>query len=291
MSLFSARLVLQTAAAMVAFAANSLLCRIALVGGWIDAPTFASVRIGSGALLLAWLVRGTARGARAPVDRWAVLSLAAYLLPFTLAYLTLDAGSGALLLFGSAQLTMLGVGLYRGERCSWLGWVGMVAAAAGFVTLLAPTGGGPRLGGAMLMTIAGIAWGVYSLRGHASRQPLVSTAQNFAFVLPWALAINLLFTAHVHVSAHGVALAAASGMLASALGYILWYAALPRLTAISAGTVQLSVPVIAAIGGIIVLDEQPTRRLAICAVAILGGIALVARQRYRPAAVTGPVSS
>src|SRR4029078_2810668 len=134
----SPRLALQTAAAMVAFAANSLLCRIALVGGWIDAPTFASVRICSGALLLAWLVRGVDRGARAPVDRWAVLSLVAYLLPFTLAYLTLDAGSGALLLFGAAQLTMRGVGLYRGERCSWLGWTGVAAAGIGFVALLAP---------------------------------------------------------------------------------------------------------------------------------------------------------
>jgi drug/metabolite transporter (DMT)-like permease len=276
-------LALQTAAAMLAFAANSLLCRIALVGGWIDAPTFASVRIGSGALLLAWLVRGTERGARAPVDRWAVLSLAIYLLPFTLAYLTLDAGSGALLLFGAAQLTMLGVGLYRGERCSPLGWGGMAAAAIGFVALLAPAGGGPRFGGAALMTVAGVAWGAYSLRGRASRQPLVSTAQNFLFVLPWALAINLLFAARIHVSAPGFALAAASGMLASALGYIVWYAALPRITAITAGTVQLSVPVIAALGGVLVLDEQPTRRLVLCGIAILGGIALVARQRFEPA--------
>lgn len=285
MSRISPRLVLQTAAAMVAFAANSLLCRIALVGGWIDAPTFASVRIGSGALLLAWLVRGTDRGARAPADRWAVLSLAAYLLPFTLAYLTLDAGTGALLLFGAAQLTMLGVGLYRGERCSWLGWTGVAAAAIGFVALLAPASGGAHFGGAALMTVAGVAWGAYSLRGRASRQPLVSTVQNFWYVLPWALAINLLFAARVHASAQGLALAAASGMLASALGYIVWYAALPRLTAIAAGTVQLSVPVIAALGGVLVLDEQPTRRLVVCGIAILGGIALVSRQRNESAAI------
>jgi drug/metabolite transporter (DMT)-like permease len=285
MSLFSARLALQTAAAMVAFAANSLLCRIALVDGWIDAPTFASVRIASGALVLAWLVRGVTRGTRAPPDRWAVSSLAAYLLPFTLAYLTLDAGSGALLLFGAAQLTMLGVGLYRGERCSWLGWGGVAAAAIGFVALLAPGGtGGPRLGGAALMTVAGVAWGAYSLRGHASRQALVSTAQNFWFVLPWALAINLLFAAHVHVTATGVALAAASGTLGSALGYVVWYTAPPRLTAITAGTVQLSVPVIAAFGGVLLLHEQPTPRLVLCGAAILGGIGLVARQRDRPAA-------
>ena len=282
MSLISPRLALQTAAAMTAFAANSLLCRVALAGGWIDAPTFASVRIGSGALLLAWLVRGVDRGTRAPADWWAVGSLAAYLLPFTLAYLTLDTGSGALLLFGAAQLTMLGVGLYRGERCSWLGWGGMAAAAIGFVVLLAPDGGAPRFTGAALMTVAGVTWGVYSLRGQASRQPLVATAQNFWLVLPWALGINLLFAGGVHVSAPGLGLAAASGMLGSALGYIVWYTALPRLRAITAGTVQLSVPVLAAFGGVLVLHEQPTRRLLLCGIAILGGIALVARQRYRP---------
>lgn len=276
-------LALQTAAAMVTFAANSLLCRIALVGGWIDAPTFATVRIASGALLLAWLVRGTQRDTRDPVDRWAVASLAVYLLPFTLAYLTLDAGSGALLLFGAAQLTMLGVGLYRGERCSWLGWCGVAAASVGFVALLAPGGGAPPFRGATLMTLAGVAWGAYSLRGHASRQPLVSTTQNFLFVLPLALAINLMFAAGVHVSVQGLALATASGTLASALGYVVWYSALPRLAAITAGTVQLSVPLIAAFGGVLVLDERPTGRLVVCGLAILGGIALVARRRRLPA--------
>ena len=274
-------LALQTAAAMVAFAANSLLCRLALAGGWIDAPTFATVRIGSGALLLTWLVRGGGRRDR--VDWWAVGSLVAYLLPFTLAYLTLGAGTGALLLFGAAQLTMIGVGLYRGERRSWLAWCGAGAAATGFVTLLVPGATAPPLTGAAQMTLAGVAWGVYSLCGQVSRQPLSSTAQNFLFVLPWALAINLVFFAGVHVTPRGLALASVSGTLTSALGYVAWYSALPRLPAITAGTVQLSVPVIAAFGGVLLLAEPVTPRLLLCALAILGGIGLVLWRRPRPA--------
>lgn len=270
----------QTAAAMTAFAANSLLCRIALANRLIDAPSFATLRIASGALLLVWLARGENRGtARSAPDWAAAASLAAYILPFTLAYLTLGAGSGALLLFGAAQLTMLGAGLKRGERPSVLGWCGIVAASLGFVLLLAPGAGGVPLGGGALMTVAGVAWGVYSLRGRASRRPLTSTAQNFLFTLPWVIAINLVFLHDVRWSAAGVALALASGTLASALGYIVWYSALPRLSAIAAGTVQLSVPVIAALGGVLLLDERVTWRLLACALAILGGIALVGRAR------------
>jgi drug/metabolite transporter (DMT)-like permease len=279
----SLAIAVQTAAAMVAFAANSLLCRIALANGLIDAPSFASLRIASGALLLVWLAHGESRGApRAPTDWAAAASLAAYILPFTLAYLTLGAGSGALLLFGAAQLTMLGVGLYRGERPAPLGWCGLAAASAGFVLLLAPGADGVPLAGGALMTAAGVAWGVYSLRGRASRQPLRSTAQNFLFTLPWVLAINLAFAGGVHWSATGVALALASGTLASALGYVVWYSALPRLSAIAAGTVQLSVPVIAALGGVLLLDERLTWRLGACGLAILGGIALVGRPRAAP---------
>jgi drug/metabolite transporter (DMT)-like permease len=275
-----AAIALQTAAAMIAFAANSLLCRIALAGDLIDAPSFATLRIASGAVLLAWLARRSGRTSpAAPTDWVAAVSLVVYLLPFTLAYLTLDAGSGALLLFGAAQLTMLGTGLYRGERPSSLGWIGLVAAAIGFVSLLAPGADAPPLLGGGLMTLAGIAWGVYSLRGRHSDDPVASTARSFLFALPWVLVINLAFASQVHSTAAGATLALASGILASALGYVIWYATLPFLSAITAGSVQLSVPLIAAVGGALLLGEQLSLRLAGCAVAILGGIALASGQR------------
>jgi drug/metabolite transporter (DMT)-like permease len=274
----------QTAAAMVAFAANSLFCRIALAGGLLDAPSFATLRIASGALLLLWLVRARGGGRHEPIDWVGSISLAIYLLPFTLAYLTLDTGTGALLLFGAAQLTMLGMGLAHGERPSSAGWCGIAAAAAGFVWLLAPGAGAPPIVGGGLMTVAGIAWGVFSLRGRLSAAPIASTARAFLFALPWVLLINLAFVGDVHWTLEGAALAVASGTIASALGYIAWYTALPHLSAIAAGTVQLSVPVIAALAGALFLGEQPTLRWLACGTAILGGIALVSRQsRARPA--------
>jgi drug/metabolite transporter (DMT)-like permease len=278
---------LQTAAAMVAFAANSLFCRVALSGNLLDAPSFATLRIASGGLLLFWLVR-TRNGAgsrREPIDWIGSISLAVYLLPFTLAYLTLDTGTGALLLFGAAQLTMLGMGLAHGERPSWSGWCGIAAATAGFVWLLAPGAGAPPLVGGGLMTVAGIAWGMFSLRGRLSAAPIAATARAFLFALPWVLVVNLAFLSDVHWTLEGAALAIASGTIASALGYIAWYTALPHLSAIAAGTVQLSVPVIAAIGGTLFLGEQPSLRWLACGAAILGGIALVGRQgRARSAA-------
>ena len=279
----SLALALQTSAAMVAFAANSLLCRLALQARSIDPASFASIRIVSGALLLAWLVRRRPRDA-ASTDWVAALALVAYLLPFTLAYLTLDAGTGALLLFGAVQLTMLAVGLYGGERCTALGWCGIAAAVGGFVYLLAPGHGAPPLGGAAAMALAGIAWGVYSLRGRGSLDPLASTARNFLLAVPWVLAVNVAAAGRVHVSAAGVALALGSGAVASALGYVAWYAALRRLSALAAGTVQLSVPAIAAFGGIALLGEGASVRLLVSSAAILGGIALVARQRRAPRA-------
>lgn len=270
---------LQTAAAMVAFAANSLFCRIALAGGLLDAPSFATLRIASGALLLLWLVRARDDGrTREPIDWVGSISLAIYLLPFTLAYLTLDTGTGALLLFGSAQLTMLGMGLAHGERPAWSGWCGIAAAAAGFVWLLVPGAGAPPIVGGALMTVAGIAWGVFSLRGRLSAAPIASTARAFLFALPWVLLVNLALLRDVHWTLAGVSLAVASGTVASALGYIAWYTALPQLSAIAAGTVQLSVPVIAALGGTLFLGEQPSLRWLVCGAAILGGIALVSRQ-------------
>lgn len=265
-----------TVAAMLAFAANSLLCRLALQQGGIDPASFASIRLVSGAMVLFAIVRFQS-GPPAPrhVDGLAALMLFAYVAFFSFAYVTLPAGTGALILFGAVQLTMLGAGLRSGERFGLLAWFGLGLAVAGLVYLVSPGVAAPPLQGAVLMAAAGVAWGVYSLRGRKVADPLAATASNFMRAVPLALALNLLWAAKVHASPIGVALAVASGALTSGIGYVIWYAALPRLTSMRAATVQLSVPLIAAFGGVALLAEALTPRLLVASVAILGGIAVV----------------
>lgn len=273
-----------TAAAMVAFAANSLLCRLALQHQGIDPASFGSIRLVSGALTLALVVRLRVRQpSPARADWLAAAMLFAYVAFFSFAYLSLPAGTGALILFGAVQLTMLGAGLGSGERFGTLAWLGFVLAAGGFVYLVLPGVAAPPLLGAVLMAIAGVAWGVYSLRGRGVADPLAATARNFLRAVPLALALSLLFVARAHADATGIALAVASGAVTSGLGYVIWYAALGRLSAMQAATVQLSVPLLAAIGGVLLLSEAITPRLAAASVAILGGIAIVLSQKSRNA--------
>jgi drug/metabolite transporter (DMT)-like permease len=275
------RTALLTALAMVAFAANSILCRLALQDPAIDAASFGSVRLVSGAVALAVIVhllRGEANPARP--DWWAAAMLFLYVACFSFAYLYLSAGTGALILFGAVQLTMFMVGLRRGERFRPLAWAGFAMAIAGLAFLLAPGVTAPSPLGAALMAVAGVAWGVYSLRGRGVASPLQATAANFARAVPFALAVSIVFASDFRVSPHGVLLAVASGALTSGIGYVVWYAALRGLAAMSAATVQLSVPVLAAIGGATLLAEEITLRLVVAALATLGGIALVlARKR------------
>jgi drug/metabolite transporter (DMT)-like permease len=178
---------------------------------------------------------------------------------------------------------MLGAGLGSGERFGTLAWLGFVLAAGGLVYLVLPGVAAPPLLGAVLMAIAGVAWGVYSLRGRGVADPLAATARNFLRAVPLALALSLLFVARAHADATGIALAVASGAVTSGLGYVIWYAALGRLSAMQAATVQLSVPLLAAIGGVLLLSEAITPRLAAASVAILGGIAIVLSQKSRNA--------
>lgn len=279
----SATIVL-TAFAMAAFAANSLLCRAALSDtlrdGHIDPATFGAVRVTAGALVLACAMRVKSRPAAKP-DWRAAAMLFAYVAAFSFAYLTLPAGTGALILFGAVQLTMFAVGLAGGERFALPGWMGLALAAAGLVVLVLPGVAAPPLAGAALMAVAGAAWGAYSLRGRGVPDPLAATASNFLRALPLALLLGLCFIARAHADATGVLLAIASGALTSGLGYVIWYAALRGLSALQAASVQLSVPVIAACGGTLWLDEAFTPRLAVAVVAILGGIALVLTDRAR----------
>jgi len=266
-----------TLLAMVAFAANSVLCRLALQHTAIDPATFTGIRLAAGAAMLGLIL--LFRGA-APGGNWtSALALFAYAAGFSLAYVSLPAATGALLLFGAVQVTMIGRGLWSGERMDAWQTSGLLVAACGLVGLLLPGLSAPPWQGAALMLGAGIAWGVYSLRGRGAGDATASTAGNFLRSLPMALLLVLAMARHRQLDAAGVAYAIASGALASGIGYALWYAVLPSLKATTAATVQLSVPVLAAIGGIVLLGEPLTLRLVLASIAVLGGVALVIARR------------
>lgn len=260
---------------MIAFAGNSLLCRMALKHTAIDPATFTSIRMLSGAMAL-WLIVSMRTGSRVQRGSWpSALALFAYAAAFSFAYVDLSAGMGALLLFGAVQATMILFGLWKGERLNGWQGVGLVAALGGLVALLLPGLSAPPPGSAILMVGAGVAWGVYSLRGKGAGDPLATTAGNFLRAVPFAAGLSLLFLSLARTDFQGVTYAITSGALTSGVGYAIWYAALRGLTATSAATVQLSVPLIAAIGGVMLLGEPITLRLLGASAAILGGIALV----------------
>jgi len=276
--------VLTTAAALIGFAANSLLCRAALGTGAIDAWSFTAVRLGSGALALALLARGAAsRAAPARAGSLAsALALYVYAGAFSLAYLRLHSGTGALVLFASVQATMIGWSVARGARPSAGERVGFALAFAGLVVLTLPGATLPDPLGLGLMALAGVGWGVYSLRGRSSgAPPLLATRANFARSVP--LAFGALVAALVlgapHATPRGLLLAVASGALASGLGYALWYQALPRLSAVRAALVQLLVPVLVAVAGVLLLAEPVTTRLWIAGPLVLGGVAFAVLTR------------
>jgi drug/metabolite transporter (DMT)-like permease len=274
-----------TTATMVAFAANSLLCRAALRGGAIDAASFTAIRLASGALVLLAITqaRGDGAAARSAGSWRSAVALAAYAVAFSYAYLRIGASIGALLLFGSVQLTMITGGLLRGEHPTLRQWIGFLVAAAGMIMINLPGLDPPPLDGAALMLASGIAWGIYSLRGRGAARPLLITAGNFLRSVPIAAVLAVIaIAASAHLTARGVVLAVASGGIASGLGYGLWYAVLPSLGAARAAFVQLSVPVIAAVGAVALLDEPLRRHVAIGGGIILGGLAL-ALWRPQPA--------
>jgi drug/metabolite transporter (DMT)-like permease len=276
-----ARIVTLTTLAMLAFAGNSLLCRAAFQHATIDPASFTSVRMVSGALMLWLLVHVKRSPARGGGNWLSALALFAYAAGFSFAYESLPAASGARLLFGAVQITMIGHGIWAGERFRKLQLVGLVLALGGLVGLLLPGLSAPPLMGSLLMMGSGMAWGVYSLRGRGRGDPTRVTAGNFLRAAPIALALSVLMLSHVAVDLAGVLYALASGALTSAVGYAIWYTALPALKATSAATVQLSVPVIAALGGVAFLGELITLRLGLASVAILGGIAMVIFEKQK----------
>jgi len=260
---------------MVAFAGNSRLCRIALRQTGIDAASFSTIRICSGALVLWLIVRARAGTAEKGGSWLSGLALFVYVAAFSFAYVSLSVASGALILFGAVQATMIGYGLWRGERLSGRQTLGLLLAAGGMVALMLPGWSPPTLQGALLMALAGIGWGVYSLRAAGVSDPLAATAGNFARAVPFVVLLNLVLLPGASLDGSGVAYGLVSGVLASGLGYIVWYAVLRELAATTAATVQLSVPVLAAFGGILFLGEVISLHLMVTSAAILGGIALM----------------
>jgi drug/metabolite transporter (DMT)-like permease len=271
-----------TLLSMLAFAGNSLLCRAAFNSSRIDAASFTAIRVASGAAALFMIVRMRSEKRERAGSWTSAFALFAYAAAFSYAYVSLTAATGALLLFGAVQATMIGFGLYSGERLH--GWqvAGLVCALLGLVGLLLPGLAAPPLQGSVLMLAAGVAWGVYTLRGKGSGDPLLVTAGNFLRAVVFAAALTAATLPWATLDGTGVACAVASGALTSGIGYAIWYAALPRLKVATAATVQLSVPVIAAAGGIALLGEPATLRLLMASIAILGGIALVILGRQRP---------
>ena len=274
-----------TLLAMIAFASNSLLCRAALKHTSIDAATFTFVRIFSGAAVLWVLIKMRKVTSKESGNWWSGLALFVYAAAFSFAYVDVAAGTGALLLFGAVQATMILWGFGKGERLDAIQIVGLLLAAAGLVVLLFPGLAAPPIGGSILMLAAGLAWGVYSLRGKSSRDAIAATAGNFLRAVPFAALVSVLMLPKMHLDSLGITYAVISGAITSGLGYVIWYAALPDLKAASAATVQLSVPVIAATGGILLLGEPITLRYVIASIAVLGGIFLVIIER-RPASRT-----
>ena len=263
----------------MAFATNSVLCRMALGHDTIDAASFTLIRLASGALILGLIVLIKKKSVVLTHGNWISAGmLFLYAVMFSFAYITLSTGTGALILFGAVQLTMIGAGIRAGERPTGLAWLGIVLAIGGFIYLVSPGLSAPSPLGAVLMTFAGIAWGHYSLRGRDSTDATATTMGNFMRAVPLALLTSLLTLMNFDLSMEGAVLAILSGALASGLGYVVWYQALPGLTATHGATVQLSVPILAAMGGVMFLSESLTLRLSIASIVILIGIGMVLRK-------------
>ena len=269
------RVFILTLLAMIAFAGNSLLCRLALKRTAIDAASFTFIRILSGAIAL-WLIVTICKGTSQKAGGWvSALALFAYAAAFSFAYISLSAGTGALLLFGAVQATMILWGLRTGERMRTRQWLGLALAVGGLVALLFPGLSAPPIDGALVMICAGIAWGFYSLRGKGAGDPVTTTAGNFLRAVVFAAGLSMVLLPWVKLDLAGAGYAILSGAIASGVGYVIWYSVLPELKAVSAATVQLSVPVLAAAGGILFLGESITLRFLLASLAVLGGIALV----------------
>ena len=271
-----------TGLALIAFAANSVLCRLALGEQAIDASSFTVIRLLSGAVVLLAILRvNNNKTVTQAKGSWSSsLMLFLYALTFSFAYITLDTGTGALILFGSVQITMILLSIISGQRLHTAEWVGVSLSFVGFVYLILPGVTTPSINGFMLMTVAGVSWGIYTLKGRSSANPLMDTAYNFLRTIPFVTILAVLAIKQVHYSPTGILYAVLSGAIASGIGYAIWYRALTGLTTTQAAVVQLLVPVIAAFGGVVFVSEAVTLRLIVSAILVLGGIFIVVLGRF-----------
>ena len=275
------RLIVLTALTMIAFAGNSVLCRLALKETGIDAASFTSVRLLSAVAMLWLLMRWQSESALKHGTWRSAFSLFIYAVTLSYAYRTINTGAGALILFGAVQVTMLTAGFLAGERMRGVQIAGFVAAITGLLILVLPGVETPSVLDAILMLVSGAAWGVYSMFGRGVPDPVAATAGNFMRAVPFTIALSLLALPWFHFDKVGVLYAVLSGALTSALGYVLWYRVLQHMRAMTASTIQLSAPIIAAVGGIMLMGEAVTLNLLIASLMILGGIWLVLRYGKR----------
>ncbi|TGK81732.1 DMT family transporter [Leptospira noumeaensis] len=275
------RLFFLTSFSLIAFAANSLLCRLALKGTEIDASSFTSIRLFSGAFTLWLLVCITQRQTIISGNWKSAFALFVYAACFSFAYVGLTAATGALLLFGTVQITMIGFGIWKGERLDFTKFFGIILAFGGLVYLLLPGISSPSLFSSVFMMIAGLAWGIYSLRGGGSKNPTATTAGNFIKAVPFSIILNIFTFEKININSYGFIFAILSGALASGVGYAVWYSVLPFLKSTKASVIQLIVPVIASLGGVILIAEPLTLRIIVSSVLILFGIALVFFDRFQ----------
>lgn len=274
--------ILYTIFALVAFACNSILCRLALRTEEIDAASFTSIRLISGAVMLVLLAYFFSKKSQIKSGSWpSAFFLFVYAACFSFAYINLTAGTGALILFGSVQVTMIAVALANGEKPGILEWAGLITALGGLFYLVFPGLAAPPLVSSALMAAAGIAWGAYTLRGRGSGDPLGDTTGNFLRAVPFGIIISVVFIPQIHLSNRGLALAVLSGAVTSGIGYTVWYAALKHHTATRAAVLQLSVPMLTAVIGVLFLAETAGVRSVIAGALILGGIALTILGRKR----------
>lgn len=274
--------IILTGLALIAFAANSVLCRLALGNEAIDPSSFTVIRLLSGTIVLLIIISATRNTTRlSSKGSWtASFMLFLYAVTFSYAYVSLDTATGALILFGSVQITMILLSLISGSRLHITEWTGVVIAFTGFIYLILPGINTPSVIGFILMTVAGIAWGIYTLKGFDSKSPLMDTAYNFLRTTPLVVLLAIFTMNNINYSSEGIVLALLAGGVTSGIGYTIWYIALDGLSSTQAAVLQLSVPVIAALGGVIFVSEAITFRLTISAAMVLGGILIVVLGKY-----------
>lgn len=282
MNLYSLQTIALTCFSLIAFAGNSILCKLALGENKLDAASFTIIRLLSGIVMLLLISQISGRKGKSAFKRNWISSSALFLyaIAFSYAYISLDTGTGALILFGAVQITMILASLISGNKLHLFEWIGIVIAFLGFIYLVQPNLTTPSLKGFLLMTVSGIGWGIYTLRGKGSKQPIHDSASNFLYTLPFIFALSIVEFNHTNLSGQGIILAIASGAVASGIGYTVWYFAVKRLSTMQASVVQLLVPVIAAAGGVIFANEVISMRLIFSSVMILGGIVLVLLRQY-----------